>query len=431
MAHAGNALDPFVGRGRIVLVLLLAINILNFIDRQLPFILISAIKADLKLTDSQIGLMAGLSFALVYSFAGLGLAYIADRWNSRLLLSLTLAMWSAMTALSGLAQNFGHLLLGRVGVAASEAGCTPAAHAIISRSFTTERRALVLAIFSIGVPIGSMLGLMLGGWINDVANWRSAFFIVGIPGVFLAVLAWMLLPDPGPHAGGASERPHFWDNLRYLFGLKSFRHMAAGSSLYACGSYAMNVFASAFLIRVHGFTTAEAGLGFGIAFGAGGMAGTFAGGVLSDRLGKVDARWHQRIPAIGQLLSFPTAIGAWLVSSPTLCIVLLTLSYTFGLLYFASSFAAAQSLVPDRMRATASATLLFCLTIVGSSVGPVAVGWLSDRLLPTYGALSLRYAMCLMGITILWSAWEFYRASRAMPEDMRRRQAAARDGVPA
>jgi predicted MFS family arabinose efflux permease len=276
---------------------------------------------------------------------------------------------------------------------------------------------MALAIFSLGVPIGSMIGLVLGGWINDVANWRTAFLVVGLPGLILAIISWFILPELG-RAAPQSAGTGFRKSIRYLFGLRSFRHMAAGSSLYACGSYAINVFAAAFLIRVHGLSTAQAGLGFGLAFGIGGLAGTFLGGWLADRLGKKDVRWRQWIPAIGQLLAFPVTIGAWLVPDATVSIILLTFSYVFGLLYFAPSFATAQSLATGGMRAMASAVLGFCLTLVGASVGPIVVGWASDAWAGQLGVESLRYAMCLMGVTILWSAWHFHLAARALPADL-------------
>ena len=412
------------GKAALAIILLMLVNVVNFIDRQLPFILIEAIKTDLKLSDTQVGLLAGLAFALIFSLASLPLAYLADRWSPRHMLAVTLAAWSMLTALTGFAGNFAGLLAARMGAAAGEAGCAPSAHALIARAFPAERRALVLAIFSLGVPIGAMVGLILGGLINDLANWRTAFFIIGFPGLLLALVAWLVLPntEAAPHPSGASRG--FLSGMRHLLSLSSFRHMVAGSSLYASGSYAINVFAAAFLIRVHGLTTAQAGLCFGLAFGIGGLIGTFLGGVLSDTLGKRDPKWRQLVPAIGQLLSFPTAIGAWLTSSVTLSVILLALSYVFGLLYFASSFAVAQSLAPDRIRASAAAVLGLFLTLVGASVGPMTVGWVSDLLTPRFGKLSLRYALCTMGITILWSAWHFYRASRALPADLARKEAA-------
>lgn len=424
--HAGERLG-LSGRGAWILALLLLVNVANFVDRQLPFILITSIKAELQLSDSQIALMAGLAFALVYSFASLPLALAADRWNPRWVLAGSLAVWSGMTGLSGLVTNFLQLVLCRVGVAASEAGATPSAHALIARFMQPRVRAMALAIFSLGVPIGSTLGLVLGGWINDVLDWRAAFFVVGLPGLILAAIAWFALPDPPRHVepkGEQAERaPSFMTTLGTLWSIPSMRHMAAASAFYACGSYAINVFAPAFLMRVHGMSSSAAGLGMGVVFGVGGLIGTFAGGWFGDRLARRTEAWRLRVPAIGQVLSLPTALGAWLVADPVLAVALLTVSYMFGLLYFAPTFAAAQSLVPDRIRATTSATLLFCLTIVGSSVGPLVVGWISDALEPQHGELSLRYAMCSMAVTMALSALFFYLGSRRISRDVAARQA--------
>lgn len=416
----GVAGGPLSGRAALVLGVLLLINIVNFIDRQLPFILMESIKKELHLSDYQIGILAGAAFAVVFSCSALILAWVADRWSPRPVIVVTLSIWSAFTALSGLATNFASLLLTRTMVSATEAGSTPAAHSLMSSLFTVERRAFALAIFSLGVPIGSMIGLALGGWINDVASWRTAFFVVGVPGLVLALVAWIVLPQTRkrPSVKHADAVPHA-EGVWALLRLTSFRHMAAACALYACGSYAINVFAAAFLIRVHGFSTAQAGLAFGLAFGVGGLIGTFFGGVISDVLGRRDPRWRLLVPAIGQLLSLPTALGAWLAPSATLSVILLALSYVFGLLYYAPTFAAAQQLSSGRTHATATALLSFCLNLVGSSIGPMVVGWTSDRLAPRYGVLSLRYALCLMGITILWSAWHFWRGSRALGKDLR------------
>ncbi|NBW06669.1 MAG: MFS transporter [Caulobacteraceae bacterium] len=425
-------IKPFSGRGLAIVIVLLLVNILNFVDRQLPFILIDAIRTELHLNDTEIGLMAGVSFAVVYSFAALGLAWAADRFSARWVIGLSLAFWSVMTAAGGLAQNFFHLLLARAGVAAGEAGSTPAAHAMIARLFPDSRRALVLAIFSLGVPIGGTIGLALGGWINDAWGWREAFFFVGLPGVIVAILSLIVLPrgaSSEPTVGVA--RTSYLSAMKFLFGLKSFRHMAAASSLFAIGSYAMNVFAPAFLMRTHGMTSAEAGLGLGLVSGIGGLVGTFAGGMLADVLGKRDTRWRQWVPAIAMAVCVPVALGAWLAPDALVSMILLALVYMLGLMYFAPTFSAAQSLAPDEIRATASAVLLFCLTIVGSSAGPYVIGWASDYLTPRFGHLSLRYAMCLLAVTMAWSALHFFLAARALKEDLAAQQLERDRVVPA
>jgi predicted MFS family arabinose efflux permease len=344
-------------------------------------------------------------------------------------LAICLAFWSVMTAVSGFAQNFFHLILARVGVAAGEAGTTPAAHALIARIYPSGRRALVLALFSLGVPTGSMLGLMLGGWVNDLVGWRQAFFIVGLPGVAVAVLVRLCLPAAPAQTLEGAPRPPLMQAVKFLFNLRSFRYMAAASSLFAIGSYAMNVFAPAFLMRTHGLSAGEAGFSLGLVSGLGGFIGTFSGGALADWLGRRDPRWRQVIPAIGMAICVPTALGAWLAPNLIVSLPLLAAVYLLGLMYFAPTFAAAQSLAPDDMRATAAAILLFCLTLIGSSVGPYVIGWASDVLAPRFGALSLRYALCLLAITMASSAWCFLLAAQALPADLEKRRAACAPDV--
>jgi predicted MFS family arabinose efflux permease len=409
----------FDARGLTILGLLLLVNILNFVDRLLPSILVGGIRRDLGLSDTQIGLMAGVAFAVIYSFAGVAMARVADLRSPRLVIWLSLAFWSLATALSGLAQGFWQLFAARAGVAAGEAGCTPAAHALISRAFPLNRRSLVVALFSLGVPIGGTLGLILGGWINDLFSWRAAFFVVGLPGLAVAGLVRLFVPDPPHQSPQHTRTENLGGTVKFLFAIRSFRHMAMASSLFAIGSYAMNVFAPAFLMRTYTLAPRQAGVLIGLANGLGGLIGTFAGGALGDWLGKKDPRWRQGVPAIGLALSAPTALAAYLIPDQTMSVILLTLVYFFGLLYFAPTFAAAQLLVPDSIRASTSGILLFCLTLVGASVGPFAIGKASDLLAPRFGALSLRYAMCLMAITMLWSAWHFLCAARALPADLR------------
>jgi MFS transporter, Spinster family, sphingosine-1-phosphate transporter len=402
-------------RGVLVLCLLLFANILNFVDRLLPSVLVESIRHDLHLKDTQIGLIGGLAFAVIYSFAGVGIARIADRSSPRWVIAISLALWSFATAVSGLAQNFIQLFLTRASVAAGEAGSTPAAHALIASTYPRDRRSFVMAIFSLGVPIGAMLGLSMGGWINDALNWRAAFFVVGLPGLALALAIRLFVPDPPRQVLLGRSVDKFSNTLRLLFALRCFRHMVAACSLFGIGSYSLNIFTAAFLIRTHHLTATRAGAAFGFAFGVGGFLGTVIGGALADWLGRRDVRWRLGVPALGVLISAPAAFVAFTSPSPMVAVICLMLTYLFGLAYYAPTFACLQSLVPDRVRATAAGILLFFLTLIGASVGPWLVGFMSDMLAPQYGVLSLRYAMILVPVTMLWSALHFYLAARALP----------------
>ncbi|HSI49429.1 MAG TPA: MFS transporter [Ideonella sp.] len=413
--------DPSARRnGWVLLLLLLLVNVFNFVDRQLPYILVTAIRSELKLTDAQFGLMAGLPFALVFSCCALLLARLADRYGARLVLVGSLAVWSLATALSGLAQGFFHLIAARAFVAAGESGSMPAAHALIARLFAVQGRALAYAVFSLAVPIGGTLGLVLGGWINDTLGWRQAFFVIGLPGVLLALLAWVALPATPAVRPPDRSASSFAAALRQLFRLRSYAHTTAACVLFGIAYFAMTVFGPAFLMRVHGHTATQAGLALGMASGIGGVIGILGGGILADHLGRKDARWRQLVPAIGVALCAPAALGAWLCEPVGLALLLLTLVHLLGLLCHAPTWANIQLLAPDDMRATATAVVQFCIVLVGASVGPAAIGWTSDLLAPKFGAAALRYALCGVAVFIAWSALHFLLASRAMGADLAR-----------
>jgi predicted MFS family arabinose efflux permease len=420
-------LEPFLGRGLFILALLLLVNVVNMIDRQLPYILVGAIRAELQLTDAQFGLMAGLPFALVYSFCALVLARIADRVSARAVLAGSLAVWSLATTLSGFAQTFFHLVAARAAVAAGESGTMPAAHAIIARLYPAERRALVHAVFSLAVPIGTTLGLLLGGWLNDALGWREAFIFIGFPGVLLAVVVWFCVPAtraPVQAVQTPTRRPArgFMQAARHLFRLSSYTHMAVACVLFGIAYFAMSIFGPAFMMRVHGQSAAQAGLALGIASGIGGLFGILGGGVLADLLGRRDARWRQLVPAIGVALCGPVALAAWLVPDAGMALVLLTAVHLLGLLCHAPTWANIQLLAPEDMRATATAIVMFCIQLVGSSVGPLMIGWASDLLAPRFGALSIRYALCTIVFFMVWSALHFYWAGGAMARDLAARR---------
>lgn len=399
-----------------LITVLLLVNILNFVDRQSVFILAEDIKRDLALTDTDIGLLGGLAFAVVYATLGIPLARIAEMYGRKRILAAVLFLWSALTALGGLAQNFVQLVATRLGVAAGEAGSTPTAHSLISAYFPERRRGLILAIYSLGVPLGTMIGLILAGWINQVASWRTAMIALGAPGILLALLLLVTIREPPAQAEKVKEQ-RLWLTLRALWSRPSFRQMAYGQAVYSMGANAAIVFAPAFLMRTYGLDSASTGLSLGIVYGVIGVAGTLIGGAMGDRFGGRDARWRLWLPGLVLIAAMPLTLGAWFAPDPTSSVALLAGTKFANLFYFGPIFVALHSIAPVHARGTASAVLLFFNSLVGISMGPLVTGLVSDWLEPSFGLMSLRYALCFVVVTQLWAAIHFFLAARSIRED--------------
>jgi predicted MFS family arabinose efflux permease len=400
-----------------LMTLLLLINILNFVDRQIPFILSESIKRDVGLSDTQLGVLGGIAFALVYSTLGIPLARLSDRFGKARVLAGSLFVWSALTACAGLAANFAQLAATRLGVATGEAGSTPAAHALIGGYFKPERRGVPLAIFSLGVPIGSMLALILGGWINEVASWRQAFVWIGAPGVSLAIVVALTMREPPQSRVVAASEVPLLKSMVMLWRTKTIRQMAIALAIYSMGANGMIVFTAPFLMRSHQLTSSSAGMSLGLLYGIAGVAGTLLGGLVGDWLGKRDARWRLWAPALALAAAAPFTLAAWFVPSATTSVLLLAVPKFSNLLYIAPIFVALQSLVPDGMRATGSAFLLFFNSLIGVSLGPLITGLISDWLEPAFGQQALRYALCFVVLTQLWAAVHFFIGAKTLESD--------------
>jgi len=406
----------------VVIVLMLA-HILNYVDRQLPIILIESIKKDLQLTDTQIGLLAGLAFTLAYSIAGVVLAFASDRYSRKWVIVGSLTAWSIFTALGGLAQNFVQFALARLGVAIGESGGTPPAHAIIVDHFPPHRRALPLAVFSAGASIGFMAGLMLGGFINDYANWRTALFVAMPPGLLLAlVIAVAVRERPvrkmSSGSGAPPTSPSFGTVVRHVLHTRALRILVLGGGCYSFALGGVTTFLAAFFIRSHGLSTSMTGLMMGLGLGVGAGLGTVLGGYVSDRAGRSDVRLRLWMPAAISSACVPLVISALLVESPMTAMLMLAMGWVASSFYLAPFTSGVQSLVPSTMRATASAVSLIVTQGIGVSSGALIIGALSDQLQPVAGADSLRYAL-ICGICVLWvGAALFFFAGRRLPEDL-------------
>ena len=407
---------------RYVLGVLVVVYSFNFIDRQILSILLEPIKAELGLSDAQLGLLTGFAFAAFYATLGIPIARHADRSNRRNLIALALTVWSAMTALSGLAQNFWHLLIARIGVGVGEAGCSPPAHAIIADYYPVERRATALGIYALGIPFGILFGFLAGGWINEFFGWRAAFFVVGIPGLLLAVLVRLTVREPprglAEGRSGAAEQPTMLETARFLWSRSSFRHLALGGALTAFVGYAFTSWMPSFLVRSHGMTTGEIGTWLGLILGIPGGIGIVLGGYLADRLGGRDARWYMWIVAVALTVTVPFSAAVFLADTPAIALALFGVPVLLGNFYQATTFSQAQGLVGLRMRAVAAAILLFILNIIGLGLGPYLVGVLSDAMSDRFGIESLRYALLAASFVNLWAAAHYYVAGRHLKGDL-------------
>lgn len=402
---------------------LTVIYAVNFVDRQLLAILQEPIKADLGLSDGQLGLLTGFAFAIFYVTAGLPIARYADRGNRRNIIAVVLGLWSLMTALSGLAQNYTQLLLARIGVGVGEAGCSPPAHSMLSDVFPPAKRATALSMYSSGINIGILFGFLLGGWLNEFFGWRVAFMVVGLPGILLAVIFRFSVQEPqrGLHEQHAvsDNQASFSDVLSLLWSRRSFRHLAMAGSLSAFTGYGIASWLASYIIRTHGMGTGELGTWLALTMGLVGAIGTFASGVVADRLGLVDKRWYMWMPACAGFIAVPVFVVAMLAETAVGTLLINILPTLLATVYVGSCLAMIHGMLALNMRATGSAIFLFIINIFGLGLGPFCIGLLSDYLEPYYGINALRYSLIsLILLAGYWSVLHYWLAARTLREDL-------------
>lgn len=383
----------------IILALLLLAYIFNFLDRQILGILAQPIKADLHLSDTQFGAIGGLAFALLYSLLGVPLAYLADKTSRSGVIAVSLALWSAFTALCGTAASYGQMFLYRLGVGIGEAGGVAPSYALIADYFPPERRARALAIFSLGIPIGLAAGTLIGAYIAAAINWRAAFVVMGVAGIILAPILRFAVRDlPRPAASTAqapltsvfpilARKPAFW--------LLAF----ASSASSLCG-YGLALWTPSVLIRSFGLDLVSTANFLASILLIGGCTGVLMGGWLADRLGAMDRGWYAKLPAIAWLITAPAFVAGLLAPNLWLAWPLLLIPNALNILWLGPVTTAVQHLVPRHMRSTASASFLLINNLIGLGVGPLLIGHVSDVLKKSYGAESLRYAA--VGCTVFY-----------------------------
>lgn len=402
--------------------------VVNFIDRSILAILLEPIKLDLELNDTQLGLLGGLAFALFYTTLGIPIAALADRWSRVKILAIAMVVWSGMTAVCGLAQNFLMLLAARVGVGVGEAGASPPSHSLISDYFPIETRATALSIYALGIPVGSMIGNFVGGWGAEALGWRQTFVLVGVPGILVALFIWLTLREPPRGMADVRQTqqdpadvaaPGVKETLSLLWGKRAFRHLAFAAGLHAFVGYGAGTWNAPFLIRSHEMPITEVGSWLAIISGIGAI-GTFLGGYLADRLSErlADRRWYGWVPGIATILMVPFQFVAYLYPGIWAVIPSLMVVSILGGMYLGPSFAMTQALVTLRMRAVASAILLFTLNIIGMGMGPYLVGIASDLLEPSQGISSLRYALCFAVLVNVWAAVHYALSARSLRQEL-------------
>ncbi len=418
----GKATQSMFRRHYALIILTLAYTS-SHVDRGIVNIVMQPIKNEFHVSDTLLGLMSGLAFAVFYATLGVPIAMWADRGNRRNIISLAVAIWSAMTAACGLATSFSHLMLARIGVGVGEAGSSPPSHSMIADLYPKESRSTAMAFYSVGVYAGAMIGLVGGGYVVQHYGWRATFFVMGLPGLVIALLVRFTTREPARgHADGMAHDAALKSNLLHvivhLWRTKSARHITIGLTLVSFVGYGGLIFGPSFFQRSLGMEPQKVGLIFGLIAGLVGALGALIGGYLADRLSKRDMRWNAWVIAVAKLVGMPLFIIFYMSSDLTLMIPIYIVSSILGAFYLGPSFAMIQSLTPLHMRALASAVMLFVLNFVALGFGPLTVGIISDILTPYFGQESLRWALFGTSFIGVWAAVHYYWAGQTYQADL-------------
>jgi MFS family permease len=412
---------------RYALGVLLLAYISSYVDRQIMGVVLPAIKAEFLLADWQLGFLSGIAFAIFYATLGMPIAFLADRSSRRNIIAAAIAIWSLMTAACAYVTGFGTLAAARIGVGIGEAGSSPPSHSMIADLYPPEERNGALAIYALGVYLGTMIAFAVGAFVVSQYGWRAAFLLVGLPGLAIAALVRFTLKEPprGYSDGKPAEelKPIDWSEIyaqisagfRHIWHDKASFHTIMGVTLISFVGYGGAVWGFSFFIRSFEMSYEETGIFLALTVGIFGAMGAILGGKLADKMGAKDARWAPWIVAVAKIVAAPIILAFFLVEKD-LALWLYVPMTILGAFYLGPSFAMIQSRAPVHMRTTISSIMLFILNIIGLGFGPQLVGILSDVLEPTYGIESLRYALLLTSFISLWGAYHYYLAGKALGE---------------
>lgn len=404
---------------RVALGLLMAAFTLSIADRMILSVLFEPIKAEFDLSDTQLGLLGGLTFALFYATLGVPLAKYADKNDRRRLIAACLILFSIMTAFSGLATAFLMLVLLRIFVAVGEAGVNPASQSIVADYYPANERSLAMSSLTVGGNIGMILGFLVGGYVSQVYGWRAAFFVVGLPGILVGLGLLIFLKEP--QRGGAEEitqravaNATVLEAVKAMFASPILRQVLIASTLSGMVTYGVIQWLPAYFSRVHELPQAQVGIVMALFFGVIGAIGTLTGGRLTDVLSRRRVDLGIKMIAITQIITVPLLTIGYLSTSLITSLGFLVLPIMVFTFYLGPSLAFIQTYAPIEMRSMAAAIKMLCLNLVGLSLGPLIVGVLSDILEPTAGPRGLAIALSAVSLFLIWSAIHFWLAGRAM-----------------
>ena len=411
-----------------VLILLTIVYGFNFIDRQIVGILAPFIQEDLSLTNTELGLLIGLAFAVFYTTVAIPIAWLADRYNRVNILSIALATWSGFTALTGLATNFVQIGLARMGVGIGEAGGSPPSHSIISDMYPKEERASALGVYAMGIPIGVMAAYFvtaaLIGTSSDDVNWREIFVFLGVSGILLAIIVKLVIREPVRGAMEFNEqreiaKPPFVESLKTLLRIPAWWAMCFGIAFGSFVSYSKSAFHTKYLVTLDpSFDFQTLVIILGVINGITYAGGAFFGARLADKWGKRDIRAYGWLPAISITLCLPIGIAAWWSPTVEMNLIFTSFFLLFMGIYLGPSFAIAQTLAPIHMRAMSTALFFFILNMIGLGLGPSISGWMIDLFNTNYGNVeSIRYAMTVTSLMFIPSIISFLIVAHKLPKD--------------
>ncbi|HEY0683833.1 MAG TPA: MFS transporter [Steroidobacter sp.] len=407
-----------------VLALLTVVFIVNFIDRQVLSVLIEPIKRDLQLTDTQLGLLSGLAFALFYVTAGVPVARLADLRSRRKLIAVCMIVWSSMTALCGMAANFVQLLMARIGVAVGEAGCVAPSHSILSDYYRPADRPTALSIYSAGASVGIFLGLLGGGLLAELYGWRAALVIIGLPGIAVAFVVLLTLREPlrgmslPEHAAPAMQAPkHFWSDLGLLLRRRTLLFIALAGGFQSMVTYGVANWLPAFFMRVHAMSPSQAGATLAVINGLVAGLGAIVAGSVTAHLSRIERRWLLWVPTVATVVSTPLYAFAVLTPSVSTSLMLLTPAAFMSMMYVGPALAATHGVAGVSLRATGVALTLFVSNLLGIGGGALVVGMVSDAFIAAEPTVSLRYGLLAVLLANIPAAVGYLLAASSVRND--------------